>query len=529
MSDSAVDFNGIETTLTRFLKKTFSDVYFEYASAEVQIRENASEDFSQGVRVEHTTRRDIMARIHGRTDEGKVYFGAGLVGTASSKATLNEVLKDAKDNIFALGLECANDHKFRDSDAVHVPDMNFHPWVIDTDLIEDLRVASCNEKPKYDDNHRITTGYGSTNYWSIFVNTAGAHVRQNINYLSLTLEANMKSDYPFLRVFGFAPKNEAQVKQIYKLLPYLDDISEGQAIRQSRDCAEASRAIVGISRIFGNRSGVRDLPQGKYPVVTPSLTFSHECAGHASEEFIIRPRQDIHDGILIPDRMFRSGTNLDSSRFTLYDNPRMQLSGLDLITTREYDCEGFLMNAKRLINGGKVTNSALGSTYSKGRNVGNALGYTAVVFPIPRMSVIHTLPDNRDGPGSIEELCEMMDGPAVICNKGAGQVDPTTGAFILGSDVHAGFTGSPESYLYKNGKFIPLKTQFTVNGNSYVTIGNAVVGNKQSLSFNAGMCGSDNPALNEFTIDYVPSASVGPLIGIQEAGISTWGRRAAEV
>ena len=392
---------------------------------------------------------------------------------------------------------------------------------MDEDIVDDLCTSS-----SIDGGPRLTSASNLESRWSVFVNTSGAHILQPLHSLILSFAAKIDAESPLYRTVGFSPKRVADLKKIYDLFGHVTDINiEGKL----SGCKDSQDIMTGLRDIgIGVLNAEEKISSGRYTIVTPSLTHTHEFAGHACESNLIKPRKHLMQGPYVEEDMFPEGLDLESPGFNLTDNPHAQLEGLDLVATYKFDKEGIRTRPKELIRRGIVLPQKLGSRYSEGNDIGNAECYAGIAIAQPRMSVTDTAP-TPDGPRSIAELCETTNRPTIVCLKDVGWVDSQHGMFQLGSNLYDGDGGNPEAYLVVKGKAYPIKNPFLIAGSCYMPLENAVMGNKELVTTTTGACGKGNPTMSEDVWDHTPSTQVGPLAALPLVGVRTFRRRNGDI
>jgi len=218
-------------------------------------------------------------------------------------------------------------------------------------------------------------------------------------------------------------------------------------------------------------------PAGTMPIVLgpgwPGVLL-HEAVGHGLEGDFNRKGSSAFSG--------RIGEQVASSKCTVVDDGTLLARRGSL----SIDDEGVTPQCTTLIENGilkgymqdKMNAGLMGET-----STGNGRRQSYAHLPMPRMTNTYMLPGNDDP----EEIIASLDNGIYAVNVGGGQVDITSGKFVV--------TAS-EAYLVKNGKIKhPVKGATLIGNGPEVMQKISMVGNDLKLDPSIGTCGKDGQSV----------------------------------
>lgn len=515
--------SDLENVLSMWLRERSSDP--TYSGALIEDRQTKSTTFAAGEET-NTEEQSLIARVD-VLKNGNGYFFAYSeedVGIERIRAVLQGTkYTGVKTTISAPKgkLKFPKDYNEKEPSQEII---DISEWKLDGNLLEDLKAAS---KIPVDSRRSLlpkTTAMleCSTFY---FKDSQGYYLQWSVPTFHINLQLKLSEKRSIQRYTGFSPHNEGELKNVYVLLPYIQDITLDQRFRASHDFVQLMRSMESLSNDLEKQQVM--VKSKTFNAIIPMTTFPHEVIGHMFEEKIETHRTFVEDSRITERDLFATGQIVGPSSLTIKDNPKTKVKGIPLVATRAYDMEGFQTSVKHNIDGGRVTNQKLGSRYSRGNNVGNAWAYSLVI-PQPRMSITETLPDSK-GPKTIEEFIELAGGEAIVCIRNQGWVDPHTGLFVLGEG------GGPKEYSYDTEVFhvkktkgdiiySPIKMPHIICGIAYQSLGGIVLGNGNTLSYDPAFCESDNPVSRDNN-DRIYSSQIGPMALLPDLFIRELGNR----
>lgn len=519
--------------IQKFLNdKTKNDKKVKYASCSAQMKMEQSytghkkfKKYKSEGEVE--TIKGIHSSSQGLTVIGEIFknnsvqfFSTSLDDTILEDRYLEYALRSAYNDKIETKILIPDNFKIEErlpKIEVIYDDMKLFEWGISEDLTDDLKNAAniptrarkIIVRPELHLNiNEVFFADTENNYaqhqWSIF------------GVGSTLYSGNLHNKHS--RSLGFSPKSETDLKKIYSLIKYVDDIDiyEGQPLKNSESFEELASEQLKLIKYWDKVAA--KIPQGKVNVITPFTTLPHEyIATHASENEILAKKQTQEDMDIVSTPFLEEGYRVGPKTLNIYDDPDATVGNLFLYGTRKVDMEGFKMTKKQIVNNGFLTKRKLGSKYSIGNEFGNALSDGSLI-PQSRGSVTYTaIPKN--GVRTLEELleCAPRKGKTILCVKGSGHVNTESGDFWLG------YTGgeveiSMDTYLIEkeNGHdtVTPIKNSHAFVGYipnmGYKNGHDIILGGKSTKTISVGSCGKDS-IVNNSAWDWVPSSQIGPV------------------
>lgn len=332
--------------------------------------------------------------------------------------------------------------------------------LLDTSMEEKVNFVKEHEKiaSEYAPSIKNTrTFYLDVNKQSIFMNSRGSHVSQDISLLRLF-------NLVFSQKKGVIQRAVNSIGGLGGMEIVETDKAQELSLKSAQEAVELLEAKSPVG--------------GKFTIIMdPKLTgtFIHEAFGHASEGDEVLSKQSLLEGCI--------GEKVALDSVNIYDDPRMgqgKKLGLpyELYGSYFVDDEGIPAQKTTIIENGVLKNYLHSIETASRMNLnpnGHGRAASATSRPIVRMGITVLEP----GDFSLDEMIEDTKSGILCEDFKYGYTDPSTGNFTFSTKL---------SYRIENGEKKELMRDVALSGMTLEVL-NRISALGKEISFSDGMCG----------------------------------------